>query len=115
TPGAAPGVAGGIPAASPPPATPPSSSSSPPRSDSGTAGPATGARTPATDHALDETRQLPAAHHIPADPRMPIQPSPPGRNQQAKPPAARTQHPAVSQTTLPPSPATASAWPHRER
>jgi hypothetical protein len=53
------------------------------------------------DHALDEPRQPPAAHHIPADPRMPIQPNPPDRDQQAKPPAARTQHPAVSQTTLP--------------
>jgi hypothetical protein len=39
TPGAAPGVAGGIPGAGPPPATPAGSSSSPPRSDSGSAGP----------------------------------------------------------------------------
>ena len=67
------------------------------------------ARLPAPQHrrrhrALDETRQLaaaqPAPHHIPADPRIPIQPGPPGHDQQANPPAAPAQHRMVP--ALPP-------------
>jgi len=42
----------------------------------------------------------PAGHHLPADPRIPIQPGPPSHDQQAKPPAARTQHRVVP--ALPP-------------
>ena len=56
------------------------------------------------DRALDEIRQLaaaqPAAHHLPADPPIRIQPGPGGYHQQAEPPAARTQQPVVS--ALPP-------------
>jgi hypothetical protein len=51
------------------------------------------------DRALDDIRQLAAAqraaHYLPADSRLPIQPGPPGHGQPAKPPAARTQHRVV--------------------
>jgi hypothetical protein len=56
------------------------------------------------DRALDEIRQLaaaqPAAHHLPADPPIRTQPRPAGHDQQAEPPAARTQHLVVP--ALPP-------------
>ena len=51
------------------------------------------------DRALDDIRQLAAAqraaHYLPADSRLPIQPGPPGHDQPAKPLAARTQHRVV--------------------